>query len=142
MRYSVYMGAILFVLLSFTAFSGFFLELSENENYDVNISDTFRGAYTNTTELTGIVEDTTDIGINMTDQAKDAKQLEGDFEDPSKAQVKTLKVVFGSYDIVKNMVVGVSELLHIPPVIVGVFLAFLVFGLVFGFISMIFRWRS
>lgn len=142
MRYSTIISTLLLVLIVLTAFGGFFINQAAEPSYNVTISDDFRGVYTNTTVLAELVEETTGIGVNMSDSAREAKTLEGDFEDPSKAQIKTLKIIYSSYGIISSLVLNTAEILHLPPILVGVILAMLVFTLLFGFISMVFRWRA
>lgn len=136
------MTMIMIVLLAFFTLGGLYFYMASQSEYGIVVSQDFKDVYTNTTELSGFLEDTTGIGINMTDEALTAKQLEDSFIDPSASQIKTTKLIWDSFDIVKGMILGIGKALHIPPILVGVGIALLSFGLIFAFLSMIFRWDT
>ena len=142
MKLSIFITVIFVIFLGFTAFAGLFINLAGEDNYNITISDTFKGAYTNQTELAEFIEDTTAIGVNMTDSAKEAKQLEGDYMDPSKSLVRTTKMTWSAFPVVHKLLVQTSNFLHLPPVILAVIIGILIVSLLFAFISLIFRWLT
>lgn len=142
MRLSDWLGAILLTFLVFTAFAGSFLYLASPAKYNVTVGETFQSSYTNTTMLAGFIENTVDISLNMTNASKTAVQLETDYSDTSKSQLRAIKLVWDGFDMVKGIIFDTANFLKIPPVIVGVVLGFITIGLLFGFISLIFRWLA
>lgn len=142
MRYSIYLIGLLLVFLVFTATGGLYINLSQKDKYNVTLSPTFQTAYTNTTELADFIEDTTDIGLDMTNKSTTAKQLETEYDDPTKSQLRALKLAWNSFGIVKNLIYNVANLLKIPPYIVAVGIGVIIFLLLFAFITLILRFKS
>lgn len=142
MRFSSFLIGILIVFLVFSAFGTLFVNLKGSDQYNVNVSETFQGAYTNAENLSHFVEQTSGIGAEMTNASKTAKQVEGEYDDPTKSQFRALKLAWNGYGIVKDLIINTASLMKIPPILVGVILGALVFLLLFGFISLIFRFKS
>lgn len=140
MRLESFLIGVLLVFLVFSAFGSLYIYKANETN--ITISETFKSVYTNDSIVQGMVKNTTGIGLEMTEEAKTAKQIEGDFTDPTKALLKAPKMVWDSFDTVKNLAIKTSELLHLPPILLVVFLGIVVFALVFAFISLVFRWRT
>lgn len=142
MKISLFIITLFVVFLGFVTFSGLFTNLASMDNYNISISETFQGAYTNQTELADLIDDTTEIGLNLTDSAKEAKQLEGDYIDSSKALIRTSKIAWDALPITTRLILGISEILHIPPVAAAVAIGIIIVLLVFAFLALIFRWAT
>ena len=140
MKHSTFLIGILIIFLSFAAFSGLYMSMAQD--YNEVIPGAFENVYSNTTVLGEYIQDTTGLGLNMTSESKTAKQLEGEFDDLTTSQLKSIKLVWGAFDVVKNLTITVGNLLHIPPIITAVIMGAIVFALLFAFISLIFRWQS
>lgn len=139
MELEKFLMVLLIVILVFAGFSGWYIQ--STRDYGVTISEPFQGVYTNETLLGDYVEEVTGIGLNMTDEARTAKQIEGDYTDPTKALLKVPKMVWTAYDIAKTLIVETSALLHVPPILTTILFAVIIFFLVFGFIKLVFRFR-
>lgn len=139
MRLSDYVGAIFIVALVMISLSGVFVHLASEDNYNITISETFEGVYTDSTELESLISDTTGIGVDMKEGLETAKDLPDDYTDPKKQRIKVLFFIDGAFDVVKNMIIETGTLLRIPPVIVAVVLAMLIFAIAFAIITLIFN---
>lgn len=142
MRLSLYIGALFIVVLAFATYSSIFTDLSQSQVYNITVNETFQGTYTNASELLGVAEEAMNLSLDLTNESRTAKQLEGDFEDPSKSQVKATKMVYGGFGIVKNLVIETSSLLHAPPILAYVFWGIFIIVVTFSIISLIFRFRT
>ena len=142
MRYSTYFVGLLLVFLTFIAFGGTFMYLAGQDRYNTTISDTYKDAYTNVTELQDYIEDTTNIGLDMEDESRDAKMIEGEFDDSSESELSALNLAKDSFGIVKSLFINTARILRIPSPILGVAIGAMIFILFFATISMIFRYKS
>lgn len=142
MRFSTWLIGLLFIFLTFIAFAGTFMHLTTPNQFNVTVGETFQSTYTNTTSLASFIEDTTNIGLNMTNESKTAKQIEDEFDDPTKSQLRAIKLAYDGFGIVKSLLFDVANFLHIPPVIVAVVTGVIIFALLFAFISLIFRFLA
>ena len=141
-RLSTLIIALFMIFLTFGMFGGAYLHLASPDKYNVTLSETFQSAYTNDTQLYGFVENVSAIAVNMTDSAQEAKQIEDDYSDPSKALISTSKMVWQAFPITSKLIFKTASLLNIPPIVTATVIGLLIVLILFAFIALIFRWRT
>lgn len=142
MRLSQYLIGFFIVVIAFAAFGVTYVSLSSTDKYNVSISSDFQSAYTNNSGLTDLTEEITGVGVDTLDSVDEAKQLEDDFSDPSKAMIKSLKITKDSFDVAKGLLLTVSNTLKIPPIITAILIGILLISITFAIITMVFRFKS
>lgn len=141
-RLSTFLIGFFAVFIVMATFGGIYIDLAQPSKYNVTISQTFKGAYTNDTELYGFVEETAGMGVNITDSALTAKQLEDDYSDPSKALIRATQMIYKAFPLMQSMIINTASLLHVPPIYVIAAIGVVLILFIFAFISLIFRWKS
>lgn len=137
MDYKGWIFSCLIGILVFVAFGSVFItDLAPT--YHSNVSTAFLTAY-NTSAMDSLVDDVTILGTNISDAAQEGKNVDWT-ADPVKDQYKTIRFIFSSGSIVKSTVLTTADVLHIPPIIVNIIIAAIVFTLAFFFLNAIFRW--
>jgi hypothetical protein len=137
MDYKGWIFSVLIAILVFVAFGSTYIE-DLAPTYHTNVSTVFSSAY-NKTAMDTLVTDVTVHGTNISDAALAGKNLDG-ASDPVKDQYKTIRFIFASGPIVKSMILTTADVLHIPPIIINILIAIIVFTLAFFFLNALFGW--
>lgn len=122
---AVLVGAVLFIW-------GMFATLDVVDNYSLNstVDSDFQPIYNNLTKIYAIEEgmrNSSDSPIDA-DQTRDGLAL---------TSIKTARKVWGTFDLVGDVINAVAKKLHVPSFFVTFALLGLSFGLIFGFIYLI-----
>jgi hypothetical protein len=139
-KYTTLFIVIILILAGFAAYSSLLTDLSSQPEYNITISSEFSQAYTNLSDLKGQAISATGLVVNISDASDNATFIENDYTDPSKTQIKPVKMAKASYNILKSFVLITASVLNIPPLISVLILLFLLLALVLSFIGLIFRY--
>ena len=140
-KYSTIFIVVVIILVGFAAYSSLFMDISLVPTYNITISTEFREAYTNLSALKGEVESATGLLTNMSEASDNATFVENDYTDPSKTQIKPVKMAKASFNIIKGFIFKTGDVLGIPPVITLITLLLSLIALVLAFIGLIFRYE-
>jgi len=139
--YQFMIGLVLMALV-LAAFSVTFAsEGGLADKYNITIESEFISHYNTNSEMLEQMNEITSLSVNMSDTGMEAKQLEDDYSDPVKALINTLKMVWGGFDMFKGFILGIGEVLHLPPILIIGGITILLLSVLFAILSAIFRYK-
>jgi hypothetical protein len=133
-------------LFAFAAFSSLFVDLigldsTGQQKYNITVGDEFRSTYANISLLTNALDNATGLVYNISSSSDNATFIENDYTDPSKTQIKPVKLAKASFTIFKSMIFKSADVLNIPPILIYLVIFFLIVALTLAFIGLIFRFK-